>query len=387
MKIHEYQAKRIFKEFGIPTPKGDIAFTPDEAIEVAKKIKANKYVLKAQIHAGGRGKAGGIKLASSIEEVENIARKMIGMTLITPQTGPAGRKVRSILIEEALDISKELYIGLTIDRAKQCLVLIGSPAGGVEIEEIAAKNPDLIFKEEIDILGLKDFKARRMAYNLGFKDKQINIAASLMHSLYNLFIQKDASLVEINPLIITKEGEIIALDAKINFDDNALYRQPSIRELRDFNEEDPLEIEASKYKLNYIKLEGNVGCMVNGAGLAMSTMDLIKLAGGEPANFLDVGGGANQEQIAHAFKILISDKNVKAILINIFGGIMRCDIVAKGIVEAAKEVKINMPMVVRLEGTNKEEGQKILQESSLKFLVAETMKEAADKIIQIIKNT
>jgi len=385
MKIHEYQAKRLFKEYGIPIPRGDVAFTPDEALEIAKKIKASKYVIKAQIHAGGRGKAGGIKKAESLDEVENIARKMIGMTLITHQTGSAGKKVRAILVEEGVDINKELYLGITIDRAKQCLVLIGSPAGGVEIEEVAAKSPELIFKEEIDVIGLKDFKARRMAYNLGFKDKQTNLACSIMKAMYNLFIQKDASLVEINPLITTSNNGIIALDAKINFDDNALYRQPAIRELRDFNEEEPLEIEASKYKLNYIKLEGNVGCMVNGAGLAMSTMDLIKLAGGEPANFLDVGGGANQEQIAHAFKILISDKNVKAILINIFGGIMRCDIVAKGIVEAAKEVQINLPMVVRLEGTNKEEGKKILQESSLKFIVAGTMKEAAEKVIKMIK--
>lgn len=386
MKIHEYQAKRLFKEYGIPIPRGDVAFTPDEALEVAKKIKTSKYVIKAQIHAGGRGKAGGIKIATSLEEVENIARKMIGMSLITHQTGAAGKKVRAILVEEGVDINKELYLGITIDRAKQCLVLIGSPAGGVEIEEVAIKSPELIFKEEIDVLGLKDFKARRMAYNLGFKDKQVNLASSIMKAMYNLFIQKDASLVEINPLITTSNDGIIALDAKINFDDNALYRQPAIRELRDFNEEEPLEIEASKYKLNYIKLEGNVGCMVNGAGLAMSTMDLIKLAGGEPANFLDVGGGANQEQIAHAFKILISDKNVKAILINIFGGIMRCDVVAKGIVEAAKEVQINLPMVVRLEGTNKEEGKKLLQESSLKFVVAGTMKEAAEKVIEMIKD-
>lgn len=385
MKIHEYQAKRIFKEYGIPVPNGDVAFTTEEAEQVAKKLNCKKYVLKAQVHAGGRGKAGGIKIANNANEVEELSRQMIGMILKTHQTGATGRKVRSILIEEGMEIEKELYIAITVDRANESLVLIGSPAGGVEIEVVADKNPELIYKEQISILGLRPFQARRMAFNLGFRDKQINAACAIMQALYKIFMQKDASLVEINPLIITKQGNIIALDAKVNFDDNALYRQATVKDLRDFNEEEPLEVEASKFKLNYIKLDGNVGCMVNGAGLAMSTMDIIKLAGGEPANFLDVGGGATQEQVAQAFRILISDKNVKGILINIFGGIMRCDVVAKGIVEAAKEVNVNLPMVVRLQGTNMEEGRKILKESGLKFGIAETMQEAASKITEMIK--
>ncbi len=384
MKIHEYQAKRIFKEYGVPIPKGDIAFTTEEAVQVAKQLCVPKYVLKAQVHAGGRGKAGGIKVASSIEEVEKLSQEMIGMILKTHQTGATGKKVSCILIEEGMEIDKELYIGLTVDRANECLTLLGSPAGGVEIEVVAEKNPELLFKEQINILGLKPYQARRMAFNLGLKDKQISIATNIMQAMYNIFKQKDASLVEINPLIITKQGNLIALDAKINFDDNGLFKHPEIRDLRDLNEEEPLEVEASNYKLNYIKLDGNVGCMVNGAGLAMSTMDIIKLAGGEPANFLDVGGGATKEQVAHAFRILISDKNVKAILINIFGGIMRCDVVAAGIVEAAKEVKVELPMVVRLQGTNMEEGGRILKESGLTFGIAETMQEAAEKVVALI---
>jgi len=385
MKIHEYQAKRIFKEYGIPVPKGDIAFTTDEAVQVAKGLNAGKYVLKAQVHAGGRGKAGGIKLATSIDEVEKLSQAMIGMILKTHQTGAAGKKVRCILVEEGMEIEKELYIGLTVDRANECLTMLGSPAGGVEIEVVAEKNPELLFKEQISVLGLRDYQARRMAFNLGLKDKQIQTAVNIMKAMYKIFKEKDASLVEINPLIVTKQGNLIALDAKINFDDNGLFRHPEIRDLRDLNEEEPLEVEASNYKLNYIKLDGNVGCMVNGAGLAMSTMDIIKLAGGEPANFLDVGGGATKEQVAHAFRILISDKNVKAILINIFGGIMRCDVVASGIVEAAKEVKVELPMVVRLQGTNMEEGRRILRESGLTFAIAETMQEAAEKVTSLIK--
>jgi succinyl-CoA synthetase beta subunit len=381
MKIHEYQAKRIFRDYAVPVPNGDVAFTPAEAEQIAKKLQTKKYVLKAQIHAGGRGKGGGIKIATTITEVQELSKQLIGMILKTPQTGPAGRLVRSILVEEGMDIERELYVAITVDRANECLVLIGSPAGGMEIEVVAEKNPESIFKEQIGILGLRPYQARRMAFNLGFKDKQVNAATAIMLALYNIFKQKDASLVEINPLILTKQGNILALDAKINFDDNALYRQKPIQELRDFNEEDPLEVEASKYNLNYIKLDGSVGCMVNGAGLAMSTMDIIKLAGGEPANFLDVGGGATQEQVANAFRILISDKNVKGILINIFGGIMRCDIVAKGIVEAAKQLQMSMPMVVRLQGTNMEEGRKILKESGLTFGIAETMQEAASKIV------
>lgn len=385
MKIHEYQAKRIFREYAIPVPKGDIAFTTEEAVNVAKQLLGPKYVLKAQVHAGGRGKAGGIKVASSIEEVEKLSQQMIGMILRTHQTGATGKKVRCILVEDGVEIDHELYLGLTVDRANECLTFLGSPAGGVEIEVVAEKNPDLLFKEQIDVLGLKSYQARRLAFNLGLKDKQVSTAVKIMQSMYQIFRQKDASLVEINPLILTKQGELIALDAKINFDDNGLFRHPEIRNLRDLNEEEPLEIEASNYKLNYIKLDGNVGCMVNGAGLAMSTMDIIKLAGGEPANFLDVGGGATKEQVAHAFRILISDKNVKAILINIFGGIMRCDIVASGIVEAAKEVKVNLPMVVRLQGTNMGEGRRILKESGLTFGIAETMQEAAEKVVSLIK--
>ncbi|OGF64856.1 MAG: succinate--CoA ligase subunit beta [Candidatus Fischerbacteria bacterium RBG_13_37_8] len=385
MKIHEYQAKRIFKEYGVPIPNGDVVFTSEEAAQIAKKLNVRKYVLKAQVHAGGRGKAGGIKIATTVEEVENLSRDMIGMILKTHQTGAAGRKVRSLLVEEAMDIDKELYLGLTVDRANECLVLLGSPAGGVEIEVVAEKNPELLFKERIDILGLRPYMARRMAFNLGLKDKQISAAVAIMQAMFKIFIQKDASLVEINPLIITKQGNIVALDAKINFDDNALFRQAAVKDMRDLNEEEPLEVEASNYKLNYIKLDGNVGCMVNGAGLAMSTMDIIKLAGGEPANFLDVGGGATKDQVAHAFRILISDKNVKAILINIFGGIMRCDVVAAGIVDAAKEVKVNLPMVVRLQGTNMQEGRQILKESGLTFGIAETMQEAASKVTDAIK--
>ncbi len=383
MKIHEYQAKQILHKFGVAIPRGEVAFTPEEAKAVAQKI-GPKVVLKAQIHAGGRGKGGGVKIVNSPDEAESLARDMIGMTLVTHQTGPEGKTVKRLLVEEALDIEKELYVGLVIDRAKEAPVVMASTEGGVEIEKVAAEKPELIFKEYINpATGFLGFQARKLAFRLGLKGETLKQAVKFITALYKAFQATDASLAEINPLLVTKQGNVLALDAKMNFDDNALQRHPEIQEMRDLDEEEPLEVEASNYDLNYIKLDGNVGCMVNGAGLAMATMDIIMHTGGMPANFLDVGGGVSEEAVKNAFKILVSDKDVKAALINIFGGIVRCDLVANGIVKAAKEVGLKMPMVVRLEGTNVEIGKKILEESGLSFYSASSMKEAAEKVVPL----
>src|SRR5208282_4866945 len=385
MKIHEYQAKAILKKYGVSVPRGEMAETPEQAESAAKKLfgaGASGVVVKAQIHAGGRGKGGGVKIAKSVDEAAEIASKILGMTLVTHQTGPEGRIVRRLLIEETLPIEKELYLGIVIDRVEAKPVFMASAAGGMEIEQVAAENPDAILKEYIEPgMGLEPFQARKLAFKLGLKPQQINEAVRLMTGLFRAFQETDSSLMEINPFISCTDGRLFALDAKINFDDNALFRHPDIRELRDITEEDPLEVEASKYSLNYIKLDGNVGCMVNGAGLAMATMDIIKYAGGMPANFLDVGGGASSEQVAHAFEILLSDKNVKAVLINIFGGILRVDTLATGVVEAARKTNIQLPIVLRLEGTNVEAGREILKQSGLNFIVAETMKDAAEKVV------
>lgn len=383
MKIHEYQAKQILSQFGVQIPRGEVADTPSKAREIAEKI-GPKVVLKVQVHAGGRGKGGGIKLVNTPEETEKLAQEMIGMTLVTHQTGPEGKLVRRIMVEEALDIDKELYVGIVIDRAKEAPVVMASSEGGVEIEKVAAETPELIFKEYINpAIGFQAFQARKLAFKLGLVGNILKQAVKFILGLYKVFESADASLAEINPLLITKQGNVLALDAKINIDDNALLRHPDIKEMRDFDEEEPLEVEASKYNLNYIKLDGNVGCMVNGAGLAMATMDLIMHTGGKPANFLDVGGGVSEESVKNAFKILVSDKDVKAALINIFGGIVRCDLVASGIVKAAKELDLKVPMVVRLEGTNVELGKKILNESGLSFYSASSMKEAAEKVVPL----
>jgi len=385
MKIHEYQAKGILKKYGVAVPRGEMAESREEAERVAKSIfdsGAAGVVVKAQIHAGGRGKGGGVKIAKSVQEAGNLAAKMLGMTLITHQTGPEGRVVRRLLIEETLPIEKELYLGILVDRAEGKPVFMASAAGGMDIEQVAANTPEKILKQHIDPgMGLEPFQARKIAFALGLKPQQINPAVQFLTGLYRAFLDTDASLVEINPFITCTDGRLFALDAKLNFDDNALFRHPDIRELRDITEEDPLEVEASKYSLNYIKLDGNVGCMVNGAGLAMATMDIIKYAGGMPANFLDVGGGANAEQVTHAFEILLSDKNVRAVLINIFGGILRVDTLATGVVEAANKTHIQLPIVLRLEGTNVEAGREILKQSGLNFTVAETMKDAAEKVV------
>ncbi len=386
MKVHEYQAKEILKQYGIPVPRGGVAETPEEAKKIAEELGGNLFVVKAQIHAGGRGKAGGVKLARSPEEVYEIAKKMIGMRLVTHQTGPEGKIVRKVLVEEGLNIEKEYYVGMVIDRSNECPVLMVSSEGGVEIEEVAAKHPEKILKAFIDpALGMMPFYARRLAFGLGFTGETLKKAIKFMTGLYQAFIEKDASLAEINPLVLTKEGELIALDAKMNFDDNALYRHPDIAAMRDIYEEDPLEVEASKYNLSYIKLDGNIGCMVNGAGLAMATMDIIKLYGGEPANFLDVGGAADSERVKNAFRILISDPNVKSVFINIFGGIVRCDRVAEGVTKAARELEIKVPMVVRLEGTNKEEAMEILKNSGLSFILADSMADGAEKAVKAAK--
>jgi len=385
MKIHEYQGKAILRKFGVAVPRGEMAATRDEAVAIAKNLfdaGAAGVVVKAQIHAGGRGKGGGVKIAKSVEEAGELASKILGMTLITHQTGPEGRVVRRLLIEETLPVEKELYLGILVDRAEGKPVFMASAAGGMEIEQVAAENPDAILKQYVDPgMGLEPFQARKIAFRLGLRGSQINAAVQFLTGLYKAFLATDASLVEINPFVSCSDGRLFALDAKLNFDDNALFRHPDIRELRDVTEEDPLEVEASKYSLNYIKLDGNVGCMVNGAGLAMATMDIIKYAGGMPANFLDVGGGANAEQVTHAFEILLSDKNVKAVLINIFGGILRVDTLAKGVVEAAQKTHIQLPIVLRLEGTNVEAGREILRQSGLNFTVAETMKDAAEKVV------
>ena len=383
MKIHEYQAKAILAQHGVPIPRGEVAYTVEAAEAAARKI-GGPVVLKAQIHAGGRGKGGGVKVAKTPAEAAEIAKAMLGMRLVTHQTGPEGRIVHRILVEEVLPIERELYLGIVLDRAAGTPVLMASAAGGVEIEEVAARSPELILKEHIDIgAGLAPFQARKLAYGMGLPQAVIGPATTAMTALAKAYVAVDASLAEINPFVVTTDGRVFALDAKINLDDNGLYRHKDLMELRDLAEEDPLEVEASRFGLSYIKLDGNVGCMVNGAGLAMATMDIIKHAGGNPANFLDVGGGANVEQIRNAFRILVSDKNVRAVLINIFGGILRCDVLAMGVVEAARELEVKAPIVVRMEGTNVELGRQILRDSGLNFTVAHTMKEAAEKAVRL----
>jgi len=385
MKIHEYQAKEILKKFGVAVPNGGVAFSPEEAVKVAEGMPAGAWVVKAQIHAGGRGKGGGVKIAKSIDEVRQLASQILGMRLITHQTGPEGKIVRRLLVEEGISIARELYVGITLDRAKSRNVVMASTEGGVEIEKVAAETPELILKETVNpALSFRDFQARKLAFGLGLTADALKNAVKFLSALYAAYEASDSSLAEINPLVITTDGRVIALDAKMNFDDNALFRHSDILAMRDLDEEEPLEIEASKYNLNYIKLDGNVGCMVNGAGLAMATMDIIKLAGGEPANFLDVGGGANVETVSNGFKIILSDVNVRAVLINIFGGIVRCDRVANGVVEAAREVKVSLPVVVRLEGTNAKEARKILAESGLNFSVAGSFQDAAEKVTKAI---
>jgi succinyl-CoA synthetase beta subunit len=386
MKIHEYQGKELLKKFGVPVPRGIVARSPEEAYQAAKELATEVVVVKAQIHAGGRGKGGGVKLAKSPDEAREIARQMLGMKLVTHQTGSEGREVRVLLIEEGLPIDKEFYLGIVLDRASGRPVFMASEAGGMDIEEVAAKTPEKILKETIDpAVGFRAFQARKLGFGLGIPSVLANQSVKFMQSLFNAYEQMDASLMEINPFLLTKDNRLIALDAKVNFDDNALFRHKEFLDLRDLNEEDPLEIEASKFDLNYIKLDGNIACMVNGAGLAMATMDIIKLAGGEPANFLDVGGGASQERVEAAFRILLADQNVNAVLINIFGGIVRCDMVARGVVEAAKKLNIQVPVVVRLEGTNVEEGQRVIRESDLNFTVGNGMKDAAEKVVALAK--
>jgi succinyl-CoA synthetase beta subunit len=391
MKIHEYQAKDILAKYGVPVPKGEVANTLDEAVEIGKRLfagGATGVVVKAQIHAGGRGKGGGVKVAKNIDQAEEFAKNILGMQLITHQTGPQGQKVQRLLVEETAAIDRELYLGIVLDRAAAKLVFMASKAGGMEIEEVAAKDPDAIVKAYIDpAVGFQPYQARKLAFALGLKPTQINDAVKFMQGLYKAFVDTDSSLLEINPFITTKDDKLFALDCKINFDDNAIFRHKDLKELRDIAEEDPLEVEASKFALNYIKLDGNIACMVNGAGLAMATMDIIQYAGGSPANFLDVGGGANQQQIEQAFAILLSDKNVKAIFINIFGGILRVDVLANGVVQAAKNLDVQVPMVLRLEGTNVEEGRKILKDSGLNFIVGETMQDAADKVVSAAKGS
>jgi succinyl-CoA synthetase beta subunit len=391
MKIHEYQAKAILRKYGVAVPRGEMAETREQAEAAAKALfdsGASGVVVKAQIHAGGRGKGGGVKIAKSVEEAADLASKILGMTLVTHQTGPEGRVVRRLLMEETLPIEKELYLGIVIDRTEARPVFMASAAGGMEIEQVAAENPDAILKEYVAPgMGLEGFQARKLAFQLGLKPAQISQAVQLMTGLYKAFLDTDSSLMEINPFVTCTDGRLFALDAKMNFDDSALFRHPDLKALRDVTEEDPLEVEASKYSLNYIKLDGNVGCMVNGAGLAMATMDIIKYAGGMPANFLDVGGGANAEQVTHAFEILLSDKNVKAVLINIFGGILRVDTLARGVVEAATKTHIQLPVVLRLEGTNVEQGREILRESGLNFIVAQTMKDAAERVVAAAAGT
>jgi succinyl-CoA synthetase beta subunit len=385
VKIHEYQAKQILARFGVPVPRGEVAYTPEEARSVAERL-GGTVVVKAQIHAGGRGKAGGVKLARGPKEAERLAGEILGKTLVTVQTGPEGRVVRRVLIEEGLEVARELYLGVVIDRAAARVVFMASSEGGVEIEVVAAQHPEKILKESVDpAVGFQSFQARKLAFGLGLDAALVKEATTFFSNLYRALEATDASLVEINPLVVTRDGRLLALDAKMNFDDNALFRHKDIRELRDLDEEDPLEVKASNYRLNYIRLDGNVGCMVNGAGLAMATMDLIQYAGGQPANFLDVGGGANEEQVRRGFEIILSDPNVRAVLINIFGGIMRCDIVANGVVAAARSLGVKVPVVVRLEGTNVELGQKILHDSGLKLTVAHGMKDAAEKVVGLAR--
>ncbi len=386
MNIHEYQGKEILRKYGVAVPKGSVAFSPDEAVKVAKELGVNVTVVKAQIHAGGRGKAGGVKIAKNLEEVRSYAKELLGKILVTHQTGPEGKEVKRLYIEEGSDIKKEYYLSLVLDRATSCVVMMGSEEGGMDIEEVAESNPEKIFKEVIDpVTGLMPYQARRMAFNMNIPSNLVNKAVALMLGIYKAFIDKDASTVEINPLVVTGDDQVVALDAKFNFDANALYRHKDIVELRDFDEEDPKEIEASKYDLSYISLDGNIGCMVNGAGLAMATMDTISYYGGSPANFLDVGGGATAEKVTEAFKIILSDKNVKGIFVNIFGGIMKCDIIAKGVIIAAKEVGLEVPLVVRLEGTNVDLGKRLLNESGLNIVAADSMADGAQKIVELVE--
>jgi succinyl-CoA synthetase beta subunit len=384
MKIHEYQAKAILARYGVTTPRSEVAFTKEEAREAAQRLKSNIVVVKAQIHAGGRGKAGGVKLAHSPEEAADIASHMLGMNLVTIQTGPAGRIVKRLLIEEGLDIKRELYFSLVVDRESGKPVFMASTAGGMEIEEVAKKHPESILRETINpAIGLQAYQARKLAFGMGLPTESATIAVPFLQAVYRAFIDTDASMLEINPCVITGDGRLVALDAKMTFDDNGLIRHKELRELRDLDEEDPLEVEASKYGLNYIKLDGSVACMVNGAGLAMATMDIIKYAGGSPANFLDVGGGASAEQVKNAFRILMSDSGVRAVFINIFGGILRCDVLASGVVSAAKELHVNVPVVIRMEGTNVERGKEILLESGLNFTIADGMKDGAEKVVAL----
>ncbi|MBF0183289.1 MAG: ADP-forming succinate--CoA ligase subunit beta [Magnetococcales bacterium] len=386
MNIHEYQAKKILASYGVKVPRGHVAFTVDEAEQAAKQLGSAVTVVKAQIHAGGRGKGGGVKVARSQSEVKEYAERILGMTLVTHQTGPAGKVVKRLYIEEGCAIARELYLGMVVDRASSRITMMASTEGGMEIEEVAARTPEKILKEVIDpAVGLVAFQARNLAFGLKLEGKQVNKAVQFMTALYNAFVNSDASLVEINPLVVTAEGDLMALDAKMNFDDNALYRHEDIIELRDFNEENDKEIEASRHGLNYIALEGSIGCMVNGAGLAMATMDIIQLKGAKPANFLDVGGGATTEVVTEALKLILSDSSVKAVMINIFGGIMRCDVIANGVVTAAREVAIKVPLVVRLEGTNVELGKKILNESGLAIISADDLNDAAEKAVAAVR--
>jgi succinyl-CoA synthetase beta subunit len=387
MKVHEYQAKAILTEYGIPVPKGEVALTPKEVAAIAQRM-SGRVVVKAQIHAGGRGKGGGVKLADTPSQAAEVGAQILGMTLITPQTGPEGRLVRKVLVEEALDIARELYVSVTVDREKNCAVMIASEAGGVAIEEVAARTPEKILKEWIDpLLGLRGFQARRLAYALRIEPAQLGQAVALLQGLYRVFLEKDCSLAEINPLIVTRQGQLQALDAKLDVDDNGLFRHPELQEMRDIGEENPFEVEASKYHLNYIKLDGNVSCIVNGAGLAMATMDIIKLAGAEPANFLDVGGSASAEAVENAFRILLMDPQVRAVFINVFGGILRCDIFAQGVVQAVKNVQVQLPVVVRMEGTNVERGRELLQQSGLNFIVADGMRDGAEKVVAALHSS
>ncbi|WP_010530645.1 ADP-forming succinate--CoA ligase subunit beta [Lentibacillus jeotgali] len=386
MNIHEYQGKDILRESGVNVPSGHVAYTVDEAVKVAQKLDSDVFVVKAQIHAGGRGKAGGVKIAKNLDDVRTYANELLGKNLVTHQTGPEGKEVKRLLIEEGCDIQNEYYVGLVLDRATSRVVMMASEEGGTEIEEVAAETPEKIFKEVIDpVVGLSGYQARRLAFNINIPDELIGKAAKFMIGLYNVFVEKDCSIAEINPLVTTGDGQVMALDSKLNFDDNAMFRQKDVMELRDLEEEDEKEIEASKYDLSYVALDGNIGCMVNGAGLAMSTMDIIKHYGGEPANFLDVGGGATTEKVTEAFKIILSDSHVKGIFVNIFGGIMKCDVIAEGVVEATKQVGLEMPLVVRLEGTNVDLGKKILDESGLNITSAESMADGAEKIVSAVK--
>jgi succinyl-CoA synthetase beta subunit len=384
MKIHEYQAKAILARYGVPVPRGEVAFSGQEVNDIARRLGSPVVVVKAQIHAGGRGKAGGVKVVRSADAAEEVAKNLLGQTLVTYQTGPDGQKVSRLLIEEGLDIDRELYLSMVIDRSTRKPVVMISAEGGVDIEEVAAKTPEKIHRAYVEPgIGLAPFQAQRLAFAVGLSGDLVKKATRTMLSLYQAFVATDASLLEVNPLITTKGGDLLALDAKMNFDDNALYRHPDIRDLRDLSEEDPLEVEASKFSLNYIRLDGNIGCMVNGAGLAMATMDIIKLSGGMPANFLDVGGGANAEQIRNAFKILMSDTNVQAVLINIFGGILRCDVLAAGVIAAVRELHVPVPIVIRMKGTNVEEGKRMLAESGLNFTTADTMGDAATRVVAL----